>query len=314
MQLAVITMRQVAVLFFMIAAGFACTRLGVVKKQAKEGFSDLLVGLVVPCMVINSYLTPFDPQTLRNLIMAYGLSAVLLAAGGVISFLFTLRADPANRPILRFACTYSNAAYMGFPLISVLFGSEGLLYASAFVTVFNILLWTQGVLMLQGARLNLRQTVRTIVTTPVLLAVAAGLILYLSQAPVPELIRTPLEMISNMNTPLSMFITGMMIAESDLKKLFSRRGLASAILIRLAARRMLYSLPAFRSQRHGSPGCSPSGGMPLRRHYFCIRHTLRLQPRAGGRRCGGKHSFQHYHPAPVRPASFRRLNVLCKSN
>lgn len=235
MQLAVITMRQVAVLFFMIAAGFACTRLGVVKKQAKEGFSDLLVGVVVPCMVINSYLTPFDPQTLRNLIMAYGLSAVLLAAGGVISFLFTLRADPANRPILRFACTYSNAAYMGFPLISVLFGSEGLLYASAFVTVFNILLWTQGVLMLQGARLNLRQTVRTIVTTPVLLAVAAGLILYLSQAPVPELIRTPLEMISNMNTPLSMFITGMMIAESDLKKLFSRRGLASAILIRLAA-------------------------------------------------------------------------------
>ena len=89
--------------------------------------------------------------------------------------------------------------------------------------------------MLQGARLNLRQTVRTIVTTPVLLAVVAGLILYLSQAPVPELIRTPLEMISNMNTPLSMFITGMMIAESDLKKLFSRRGLASAILIRLAA-------------------------------------------------------------------------------
>lgn len=233
MQLAVITIRQVVILFFMIAAGFACARFGVVKKQAKQAFSDLLVGVVVPCMVINSYLTPFDPQTLNNLFLAYGLSIVLLVVGGAVSFFCTFRTSPEHRPILRFACTYSNAAYMGFPLISVLFGSEGLLYASAFVTIFNLLLWTQGVLMLQGTRLNLRQTIRTILTTPVLLAVAAGLVLYLSQIPVPEVIRIPLEMIGDMNTPLSMFITGMMIAESNLKGLLSRKGLMPAVFIRL---------------------------------------------------------------------------------
>lgn len=233
MQLAVITIRQVVILFFMIAAGFACAKFGVVKKEAKQAFSDLLVGVVVPCMVINSYLTPFDPQTLNNLFLAYGLSILLLVVGGAVTFFCTARTTPEHRSILRFACIYSNAAYMGFPLISVLFGSEGLLYASAFVTIFNILLWTQGVLMLQGTRLNLRQTIRTILTTPVLLAVAAGLVLYLTQIPVPELIRSPLEMIGNMNTPLSMFITGMMIAESDLKGLLSRKDLMPAVLIRL---------------------------------------------------------------------------------
>lgn len=233
MQLAVITIRQVVILFFMIAAGFACAKFGVVKKEAKQAFSDLLVGVVVPCMVINSYLTPFDSQTLNNLFLAYGLSILLLVVGGAVTFFCTARTTPEHRPILRFACIYSNAAYMGFPLISVLFGSEGLLYASAFVTIFNILLWTQGVLMLQGTRLNLRQTIRTILTTPVLLAVAAGLVLYLTQIPVPELIRSPLEMIGNMNTPLSMFITGMMIAESDLKGLLSRKDLMPAVLIRL---------------------------------------------------------------------------------
>lgn len=233
MQLAVITIRQVVILFFMIAAGFACAKFGVVKKGAKQAFSDLLVGVVVPCMVINSYLTPFDPQTLNNLFLAYGLTILLLVVGGAVTFFCTARTTPEHRPILRFACIYSNAAYMGFPLISVLFGSEGLLYASAFVTIFNILLWTQGVLMLQGTRLNLRQTIRTILTTPVLLAVAAGLVLYLTQIPVPELIRSPLEMIGNMNTPLSMFITGMMIAESDLKGLLSRKDLMPAVLIRL---------------------------------------------------------------------------------
>lgn len=233
MQLAVITVKQVIVLFLMIAVGFACARFGVLQKPAKQAFSDLLVGVVVPCMVISSYLTPFDPETLQNLLLAYGLSLVLLVVGGVVSFLGTARTAPEHRPILRFACTYSNAAYMGFPLISVLFGSEGLLYASAFVTVYNILLWTQGVLMLRGERLHLRETVRTFLTTPVLLAVAVGLVLYLSRVPVSELIRSPLEMIGNMNTPLSMLITGMMIAESDCRGLLSRKGLLPAVLMRL---------------------------------------------------------------------------------
>ena len=41
--------------------------------------------------------------------------------------------DP-DRPLLRFAITFSNAGYMGFPLIEALFGAEGLLYASIFNT------------------------------------------------------------------------------------------------------------------------------------------------------------------------------------
>ena len=40
---------------------------------------------------------------------------------------------------------------MGLPLISALFGSEGLLYASAFFTMFNLLLWTVGYSMVSGS-------------------------------------------------------------------------------------------------------------------------------------------------------------------
>lgn len=166
MQLAIITMQQVIILFIMIFAGFACAKAGIVQRQAKQAFSDLLVGLVVPCMIISSYLTPFDPQTLHNLFLAYGLSAILLTTGMAVAFICTTRTSQRERPIIRFACIYSNSAYMGFPLISVLFGNEGLLYASAFVTVFNILLWTQGVLMLKGGHTDFLQAVRTIATPP----------------------------------------------------------------------------------------------------------------------------------------------------
>ena len=54
-----------------------------------------------------------------------------LLSGTGITLALTARRKDSRTPIFRFACIFSNAAYMGFPLISALFGSEGLLYASA---------------------------------------------------------------------------------------------------------------------------------------------------------------------------------------
>ena len=43
-----------------------------------------------------------------------------------------------------------------------------------------------------------------------------GLCIYLLQIPVPQLIAQPLELMANMTTPLSMVITGMLLAAGDL--------------------------------------------------------------------------------------------------
>ena len=233
MELAVITAKQVAVLFLLIFAGFSCVKTGAVKIEAKKAFSDLLIYLIVPAMVINSYLTEFDPKVLQNLLQSFALSTVLLLLGLVITFLLTLRiGKEKNTPILRFACIFSNAAYMGFPLIQALFGAEGLLYASAYVTVFNILLWTVGYAMVSG-KVRPGEVLHSILTTPVLWSVLLGLTLYLCRVNVPELIRQPLQLVGNMNTPLSMIITGMLIAGSKPEKLLGNREIYRIILIRM---------------------------------------------------------------------------------
>ena len=233
MELAVITAKQVAVLFLLIFAGFSCVKTGAVKIEAKKAFSDLLIYLIVPAMVINSYLTEFDPKVLQNLLQSFALSAALLLLGLVITFLLTLRiGKEKNTPILRFACIFSNAAYMGFPLIQALFGAEGLLYASAYVTVFNILLWTVGYAMVSG-KVRPGEVLHSILTTPVLWSVLLGLTLYLCRVNVPELIRQPLQLVGSMNTPLSMIITGMLIAGSKPEKLLGNREIYRIILIRM---------------------------------------------------------------------------------
>ena len=271
MELAVITAKQVAVLFLLIFAGFACVKTGTVKIEAKKAFSDLPLYLIVPAMVINSYLTEFDPKVLQNLLQSFALSTVLLLLGLVITFLLTLRiGKEKNTPILRFACIFSNAAYMGFPLVQALFGAEGLLYASVYVTVFNILLWTVGYAMVSG-KVRPGEVLHSILTTPVLWSVLLGLTLYLCRVNVSELIRQPLQLVGNMNTPLSMIITGMLIAGSKPEKLLGNREIYRIILIRMLFI-PLVSFLLFRLlsvQGMVQPECQPALRGPCCRCCFC---------------------------------------------
>ena len=218
MELALITAQQVIVLFLLIGCGFVAVKTGVLKQAGKQTLSNLLLYLVVPAMIVHSYMMEFSEEILHNLLAAFGMSILAILIGTAITLLLTARRKDRRMPIFRFACVFSNAAYMGFPLISALFGSEGLLYASAYVTVFNILLWTMGYGMVSGSS-NPKEVARSLLHTPVLYAMVVGLAIYLLQIPVPNLIAQPIDLLSGMNTPLSMLITGMLIAAGDLKSI-----------------------------------------------------------------------------------------------
>ena len=233
MELALICAQQVVVLFLLMATGTVAVKTGVLKPENKQAFSNLLVYLVVPAMIINSYRMEFSAEILRNLLAAFGMSVLAICIGTVITLVLTARRKDSRAPIFQFATVFSNAAYMGFPLISALFGAEGMLYASAYVTVFNILLWTMGYGMVSGSA-NARDVARNLLRTPVFYALVAGLAIYFFQIPIPHLIAQPIELLAGMNTPLSMLITGMLLAASDLKTIVS-----DLHIWKLAAVRML---------------------------------------------------------------------------
>ena len=207
MELAIITAQQVGVLFLLILAGFICVKSGAVKAEGKKAFSDLLIYFVVPAMIINSYITEYNSEKLTNLISAFKLSAVLLILGLVITMVLGLKLKNKNAPIIKFSCIFSNAAYMGFPLIQAVFGNDGLLYASAFLTIYNILMWTVGYAMV-SRKADFKAVIKTIVTTPVIISVIIGILIFVLRIPVPNVIHQAFSTAGSMNTPLSMFPSG----------------------------------------------------------------------------------------------------------
>ena len=75
---------------------------------------------------------------------------------------------------------------------------------------------------------------KSLAHTPAIYAVLVGLAIYLLQIPIPALLAQPISLLGAMNTPLSMLITGMLIAAGDLKSIVCSRP-----IWKLAAMRML---------------------------------------------------------------------------
>ena len=66
MELALITAKQVIVLFFLILTGIVVVKTGILQLENKKILSNLLIQLVVPAMVLNSYMMEFDPGYFRR--------------------------------------------------------------------------------------------------------------------------------------------------------------------------------------------------------------------------------------------------------
>ena len=230
MQLAMITIQLV--LFVLIFAGFICVKAGAVKREGKKAFSDLLVYFVVPCMIINSYLTDFDSDIFRNILYALWLSVLLIAIGIAVTFILSMRIKDDNLPVVRFGCMFSNAAYMGFPLIQAMYGSEGVLYASVYVTVFNILLWTVGIVYVSES-MSFKELLKKIVTCPPIISVAVGLVIFLVRIPVADVLKDTFNVVGGMNTPLSMIITGITISQFPLLSILKDKRVYFTVILRM---------------------------------------------------------------------------------
>ena len=104
---------------------------------------------------------------------------------------------------------------MCIPLINGIYGSEGVLYLTAYLTFFNVLIWTHGLMTMKGER-DFSSLVKALVS-PSVIAVVVGLICYLTNIRLPKVPATALQYIADMNTPIAMVIAGATAAQTNVE-------------------------------------------------------------------------------------------------
>ena len=180
-----IVLNQIIIMALLITAGVICYKCGIIGKEATQSLSSLVLMVVNPIVILVSYQQPFEKRMLKGLLWSLLLALISTVISIVISKVF-IRKKSGRLAVERFSCIYSNCAFMGIPLVSALYGSEGVFYLTAFVTVFNLFVWTHGVFLMEE-KLNKKMIIQA-VKTPAVIATFLGFALFMLKISLPDIL------------------------------------------------------------------------------------------------------------------------------
>lgn len=228
---------EVAVILILILVGYFTVKKGMFTKESLGSITSFLLYIVTPCLLVSSFLSA-EPGKLDGwtLLLAVVLPALSIVISIAVSYLFFRREPLGRRRVLRFSTVFCNVGFMGIPLVEGIVGSEGVLYGSFFIAVFNIFCWTYGYVMMGGGKVRLK----ALLLNPGIIGIAIGLPLYLLNVPVPALIERPVELLSALNTPLAMIVVGGYIAQVKLRAFVSDLAVYKMAVLRLVVAPLLY--------------------------------------------------------------------------
>lgn len=237
-----IVLRQSIIMFVYMAIGGLLFQKGLITKEGSKSLANLLLYAVLPCVVVKSFCVARTPERMSGLLVSFlAALGILLLAMAVSHLLFK------KNPIDDFGAAFSNAGFMGFPLVAAVQGSEAIFYAAGFVALLNALQWTYGQSLISGDPSY--RSPKAILKNPLVLSLLLGILIFCFELPVPAIASDLLAALAALNAPLAMVILGVYLAQTDARTLFNDPHLyvvaaARLVLIPLLTILVLKLLPA----------------------------------------------------------------------
>ncbi|WP_050615581.1 AEC family transporter [Bacillus testis] len=203
-------------LIFMIV-GYALRKSRVMNTSNMDGLSKVLTLVALPAAIIISLQTPYTPQLLKKvgvtLIVSLLMTIVAFLIGIALTRLF--RIQHVERKIWIGCCTFSNILFIGIPIIGSLFGNEGILMLVSYNTVCMFLLFTLGIVIYSNKGESSIQ-MKDFFLNPAVIATFVGFILFVANIALPKPIFGAVNALGGLTAPLSMLITGGMMADNKI--------------------------------------------------------------------------------------------------
>lgn len=245
-------------LFLLIGVGFFAVRGKILPAEASKPLSTLLMKITLPATIFTAMLRPFDPSflTLGGWMIALGTALVPIFALLSLVLSKVFRVPKGRRGMWCCCSTFFNNGFMGYPIALAIFGEEGLTLTVIMGIPFTLLAYSVGAKMVcmdrpegeEGGSISWGKVIFSAIN----LAMIAGLVLYFTQIQLPTAIKAPLVYLSDATTPLSMFITGMNLAQGRIADVLRDRDALTSAPVRL----LLFPLLAWALMR-ALPGIDP---------------------------------------------------------
>ncbi len=215
-------------IFIIMLVGVLCYKLEIVDNPAKEKLSKLITLVINPILIFMSFQMTYDEKLLINIGILFLLAFLSYFISIILAHFILKQKDGYDSAVEKFAVTYTNCGFIGIPLSNALFGSVGTIYTTVFISVFHILCWTHGISLLDQGGFCLKKLIN-----PCLIAVILGMISFLLQIKLPENIAYAMNSLGNINTPMAMLVSGMIVAQLNLRKSLLKKRIYLVSFLRL---------------------------------------------------------------------------------
>ena len=208
-------------LFSMMFLGWIAGRKGIISRESRKGLSDILIYIVSPCNIMESFRQNITGELMRQSVVVLVIAACLqFFYLGLNCFLYR-RYAPKQQAVLKYATICSNGNFIGIPVINGIFGSKGVLFAALTLLPVRINIWTAGIALFSQAQ-DKKETMRKILLHPCILSIFAGFLMMLANTYPPEPVWNVISSVSKCMTPLAMLLVGSIIADADWRKMIDK--------------------------------------------------------------------------------------------
>lgn len=243
MALSRIILSQTLTMALYMLMGYLLFRGKKISVEGSKSLATILLWLVLPCVIINSFCVAPSEEKVRQMVVSTALSVLALAAAMLIARILYKKS-----PVNNFAAAFSNAGFMGIPLVRACFGDDAVFFLVGFVALLNLLQWTYGASVLSHGKTKMG--IKQILLNPLSIGLIAGVLLFVTGlgTKLPSIIQDTVKSISALNGPLAMLVLGVYLGQTNPKKMLINRKLyilsaVRLVLIPVATLLVLWFLP-----------------------------------------------------------------------
>ena len=226
-----LVIKQLVIMLIIAASSFGITKAFKFGKTEQQYVSKMLLLYINPCLILSHFDLDFDIGKLKSFGFVFALSLTAHVIMALIAFIFIrtrkekavaaatasiesgfsageLASKQKSLDIIdKMSIVLSNCGFIGIPLISGVLGEEGVFYLLAYITTFNIAVWTYGYFLMAG-----RVKLVKILTNPNIISVVLGIVIFCLPFRLPDVLSKPVKLVGSMNTAMAMILLGMLFA------------------------------------------------------------------------------------------------------
>lgn len=226
MDLGKLLMEQTTVMFMIMGIGYFIRYVKLIPKGGGKELSIVLINIALPFVIFEAiYSSGNSGLKILNQSFVWGTIAL------VISMAVAFLCFGKRKPIQNFGVSFSNAGFMGLPLVEATMGAEGVIYVTGVVVLLNILQWTYGLITLTQSFESIK--LKKLLANPVIMLSITAYLLIIFDISLPKTVVSTLNLCKGINTPLAMIIIGISLADTNIVECFTKVENYIAALVRL---------------------------------------------------------------------------------